>query len=441
MPRFIVTPYEPDGIPHMVTVRPVLTAQELAGYNFDEELKLMIDLQLAITDAVVKRVQRYNRWSTARCLTRIRGILNATNAADNKTWDVFQNLIELTPETLWDITDRLAQSEVEVEIFNLDWTFTIDVNSLLEGAGGSFPIPTWAGKVRSRETWFEQVFNDQKINCAAFALNWAISKQPQRYKNVTLRNALILQNDLGWTETVAYDELGKFVEKYSEYKLNIITPPSQKPIYTFVGKDYIYNEKKNIIFLYYYQNPRLGVKHYALCESPLLKNDAHSMKWCYFCDFMFRRAAGHTCAHTCLEPSKPPAYKKCDHCGLFEYRNHLCFHKQCKTCQSFHKLDIVHRCPLLFKTKKDDGGEAFIVYDLESRFEVVESISQVVTSFSFTEDGYYEEGPTKPVHILGYEQNKHIANLVCAKDMFTNQSWLWFGEDCLEQFLGRIVFM
>lgn len=178
MPAFETTVFEPDGIPHMVTVTPILGLDELVDFD---ELEFADLLPPMIIDAVIERVMTYNGWSRARCLARITGILNATNNADNKTWDIFQHLVQITPITILNVMDRLAQSDVEVELYNLDWTFTIDVNSLLDGAGGSFPIPSWAGKVRNRETWKEQEYQGQKINCAAFALMWALTNQPQRF--------------------------------------------------------------------------------------------------------------------------------------------------------------------------------------------------------------------------------------------------------------------
>lgn len=177
MPAFEITHFQPDGIPHMVTVTPILSLEDIEEFN--EEAFALI-LNGMIIDSVVEVVQAYTRWSRERIIVRIKGILNATNNADNKTWDIFQNLIRITPQTILDVLERLAQSNVAVELYNLDWTFTIDVNSLMEGAGGTFPIPAWAGKIRNRETWKEQEFQGQKINCAAFALIWATKSQPGR---------------------------------------------------------------------------------------------------------------------------------------------------------------------------------------------------------------------------------------------------------------------
>lgn len=178
MPAFDVTPFEPDGIPHMITVTPLLEVDEIRDFD---ELEFAGLLPGMIIDAVIERVMPYNGWSRARCLARITGILNATNNADNKTWDIFQHLVQITPQTILNVMDRLAQSDVNVELYNLDWTFTIDLNSLMNGAGGTFPIPSWAGAVRNRETWKEQEYQGQKINCAAFALTWALTSQPQRF--------------------------------------------------------------------------------------------------------------------------------------------------------------------------------------------------------------------------------------------------------------------
>ena len=178
MPVFETVTFEPDGIPHMITVTPVLTLQEIE--DFDEIVFAEL-LPGVIIDSVIERVQAYNQWDRNRCLDRITGMLNATNNADNKTWDIFDNLRNIDIATILNVMERLAQSEVDVELYNLDWTFTIDPNSLLNGAGGKFPIPSWAGSVRNRETWKEQEYQGQKINCAAFALTWYLTPQPQRF--------------------------------------------------------------------------------------------------------------------------------------------------------------------------------------------------------------------------------------------------------------------
>lgn len=433
MPRFEVTNYEPDNIPHIITVSPIL---DLEHGETIEDLELATLVSGVVIDSVYRRVHRYLGWSKAKCLSRVSGILSATNYSNNKTFDIFGHLIEVRPQKIFEIMQAVVQSSDTVEIYELDWSFTIDVNSLINGAGGDFPIPSWVGSVRNRPTWKEQKFEETVVNCAAFAITWYLKNRPYRYINATIQEAYRLQLQLGWNSTVDYDDMKKFVMYYPDYKLNIITPPNQKPTHTYVGNSYIYNHKKNIIFLYYYQNHRYNAKHYALCESPITKLNSGNYSWCYFCDLKFSVGKGHTCEQTCRAPSKKPDYKFCEHCHLYESSYHLCFHFKCKVCQSYSKTGAVHRCPLMFKEPKAPEDKAFIVYDLESRFEIVESVRRVVTNFEMTEDGYYLEGPSVDVAIYGHTQNKHVANLVCAKDMFTNQTWTFFGENCLEEFLG-----
>ena len=433
MVRFEVETFEPEGVPHIITLTPLMDFED--GEIYDD-LYFSGRLADALVDAVSLIVGEFNGWNRAQCLERVQGVLNATNNTDNKTWDIFRSLGDIDNNSILFILFRLTQSNATLEGYNLDWSFTIDTNSLMIGAGGTFPIPPWAGKVRMRETWHEHEYGGRKINCAAFAINWGLCDRPGRYLHVTIRKAFELQEALGWTEKVDYDDLKKFVMVYSKYKLNVITPPNQKPTHSYIGKDYVYNGKENIIFIYYYQNHKLDVKHYALCESPLVKSKFPNHLWCYFCDVAYRSVHGHTCEQTCQPGYKKPVYKQCDHCGLFEYRNHLCFHKQCHTCQAFHKVDVVHRCPLLFKPPKEVDQVAFIVFDLESRFEIIESTREVITSFKLDESGYYEQRGTTPITFIGHVQDSHVPNLVCAKDMFTNQKWKWFGDDCLEQFLA-----
>lgn len=139
--RFEVDPFEPDGIPHMITISPILELEEVRDFDMDIDFVPM--LAPAIVDAVIARVRLYNGWSRQRILTRIAGMLNATNNVTNKTWDRLESLRNLTETTIYNIMDKITQSNDNIEVYNLDWTFTIDINSLLEGAGGTFPIPAW----------------------------------------------------------------------------------------------------------------------------------------------------------------------------------------------------------------------------------------------------------------------------------------------------------
>jgi len=435
MPTFEVTQFEPDNIPHIITVIPILSLTEEQTVGDLEFANLISGV---IIDTVYKRVHRYNGWSRAKCFAKVSGILSATNYTDNKTFDVFGHLIQVNSQKIFEIMQAVVQSNTDLRIFDLDWIFTIDINSLMTGSGGDFPIPGWVGNFRY--TWQEHLYLDHKVNCAAFAIMCFIKDNPARALNATIKRAYFLQLELGWKEFVDFDQLASFVLHYPTFKLCVITPPTQRPIFIFTGRDYIYREKEKIIFLYFYQNPKYKTKHYALCNTPL-SSISNNYGWCYFCDLRFSRSRGHTCEQTCLKPSKRPTYKKCEHCGLFEYPDHLCFHFKCKTCQAHHaKGNTIHRCPLVFKEPKGVEDKSFIVYDLESRFEVVESVRDIITSFKLDDNGYYIPGPSSEVAIYGHDQNMHVANLVCAKDMFTNETWTWFGDHCIEEFLAFCFF-
>ena len=429
MATFEVEYYEPNDIPHIITITPIVEND-----NSISDLHFASLIAGSLIDRVVERVARYNGWSRNRILLRVSGILNATNFTNNKTFDEFNSLGEISTNTIFGIFETVIESNDQVQIYDLAWSFTIDLNSLMIGAGGRFTPPSWAGKKRTRDTWRTHFYNGAQVNCAAYAISWVFWKSdPLDWK---IEKAFKMQELLKWGKEVDYDELKQFVLLYPDYKLNILSPPNQKPTHTYIGKKYIYNGPEKIIYLYYYHNHKFDVKHYALCENPIDSfRSKLKISWCYFCEISFKTANGHTCEHTCIPKTKNICFKLCEHCNLFESSDHLCFYKKCSICQSFSKSGVSHRCPLIFKKSNEDEKYSFIVYDLESRFEVVKSVKKVVTSFKLDNNGYYVCGPLEDVAFYDHGVDKHIPNLVCAKDMMTNEKWYWFGEDCLEQFL------
>jgi hypothetical protein len=429
MATFEVEYYEPDDIPHIVTITPVYE-----GVDNITDMHFASLIAGSIINRIVERVSNYNGWSRNRILLRVSGILNATNYTNNKTYDEFSTLGDINTETVLSIFEKVSQSNDTVQIYDLTWSFTIDVNSLMVGAGGRFNPPSWAGKKKFRETWRDYTYNGVAINCAAFAIARYLA--PNGNIDTIVRKAFYLQTELTWDSTVDYDELKNFVLKYPKYKLNVLSPPNQKPTHTYIGKDYVFEGRSYIIYLYYYQNHRLKVKHYALCDSPLdsFRYRSHA-SWCYFCDMVFKDSLGHHCEQTCAPKISAVPYKKCEHCNLYEYPDHLCFYKKCSTCQSFSKVNVNHRCPLMFKEQTNTENYSFIVYDLESRFELVKSVRKVITSFKLDVNGFYLVGDSEDVAFYDHDINKHIPNLVCAKNMLTGEKWTWFGDDCLVEFL------
>lgn len=441
MVAFKVSYYENDGIPHVVYLENVY---QVGDENLPE-LNHARTISASIIDNVLTRIQRYNGWSRQRGLHRVNGFISADNdGGNNSSFEEVARLGDLNDLAIMEIFKNIAQSNDKIGIYDLSWSFVIDPNCLISGAGGKFPVPGWAGIKQYRKTWDEHSFNGVKINCAAFAITYSISTKEQ-LKNINgvCKRALKLQQIMKWGEYVDSDELGKFVERYTKYKLCVLSPPNLKAVKRHLGNDYIYNGKQNIIYLYYYQNSKYNVRHYAIVDSPLRSlGRPGNLKWCWFCDTSFKVSVGHSCEIGCVEKHKKVVnYDKCEHCGLYEYPDHLCFHKKCKTCLKYYSVKekdgFNHRCPLVFKEqKKSDEEKSILVYDFESRFDVVKSVKRVISEFKLDSNGYYIEGSPEEVAFYDFGINRHVANLVCVKDMNTGEKWSFFGDDCLEKFLG-----
>lgn len=143
----------------------------------------------------------------------------------------------------------------------------------------------------------------------------------------------------------------------------------------------------------------------------------------------------------CFDAIKKQKYSRlCEGCGhhVNSKEKHLCFYQTCKTCKLEKPRkggDVVHRCPLVFKPQKQKDNYSFLVYDIESRFDRVKSLSQVIVGFVVDKDGYYISGVPSSVVFYEHYYNRHVANLVCVKDIMTGAKWSFFGDDCIRDFV------
>lgn len=78
----------------------------------------------------------------------------------------------ITAEALLELFSVIAQSNDDLSIYDVTWTFIFDPRSVMTGNGTRRKIPSFVDTSSSVEldSWVTNTFNEQTINCAAFCL-------------------------------------------------------------------------------------------------------------------------------------------------------------------------------------------------------------------------------------------------------------------------------
>ncbi len=390
-------------------------------------------------------------------LQNIQGFLGATNLDNGNAHagDRMDRLRDLTTQSLRAVIDRIHQSNAFILVTDLEWKFVIDPR-LFNGGRGDAKRPSWASSTKFVATWKSYEDDSGSINCAAFALAYALK---YRLDNRAARNielvksdARELQTELEWEDTVTLQDIGKFVDDihYPGYRLVVLAPSVYPSPFKYDGSEFEYSEtdRSNIIYLVLdsVQN------HYALVYSPgeLYRNfkKNNNLKWCHNCVVAYN---GTMLVHTCEEGEtrKPTFGKKCKTCEIIHLPGDQCQFISCRTCSStYARGSEYHRCVLMKKPRSekknryyegvDDGdgtSPALWTYDLESRIEIVTTTKPVITNFTVNEDGIYDENCC----IYEYKMDQHVANFICFKNVFSGATHTFFGDDCIERFLLYMI--
>lgn len=124
---------------------------------------------------------------------------------------------------------------------------------------------------------------------------------------------------------------------------------------------------------------------------------------------------------------------------------HQCTKFKCLGCKSlFDKKDEIHRCAVVVRIREEkdnhflsqgdlaDGKKkALIVYDIESKFNKIQSHKEVITGFNLDSEGFYTD-----VIDYGFDTLGHEANMICFKILFHDDpTKVLYGKRCLEEFV------
>ena len=369
------------------------------------------------------------------------------------------------------LEERIQQSSWSAELSELEWSFVIDPNSVTVGGMGKIQTKYRANTFSLCYT--EHVDEEGYISCAAFALNYRMNYQSKNYKNAPVeavkKDARELQTLLGWERFVSVSQLEEFVQKFPQYRLTWMANGSSNKFRdnTFEGTEFddsvldhprqVTNLDSKVIYLIF----DMMEQHFYPIKSPqeyfVAERKHKSLKFCHRCVEVYRPTdTEHSCDDWMLgqEPKKKYRVCVCEFCGQHYSRRCNCKMTRCNYCHSALESEEPHRCIVTkigerkhndflqkdgensFNLEKLDGKKfALWAYDLEARVDIHETLNQQIEEFE-TDDYKF----TGNVDVYDYRVRDHKANLVVARNVFTEEQRIFRGDDCLQQFVHFMIY-
>lgn len=455
----------PGGKPQMFTFKIIRNVANLAT----SETELLDTLVRGIRRNVAARVgevlypnRRQRNYERVR--SRTNGILVLTSLSNGGMTFArkFHRLSELTTEEVLEMIKKIQQSKRDENVFTLEYSYLVSPETYSAG-GARKPKLNWLGFNKKFERTLEEHEDENgHINCAAYAINYAMNYLTKRYnrKNITdemiNRDARNLQSEMGWGDMVGIEEFEKFVRVYPEYRLTCFlnSKAENAKLTTYEGVDFDVDsvsesptrKPEKAIYLYL----DIQSQHYFAITSPtsmLVEScKSKSIKFCHYCICKYHKNE-HDCETYALNqplPLEKRKSNKCKGCGLYTKSKCDCEFTKCKTCNVKKKrgYDQDHRCIVLndggkekeFTDACNGKGVNLWAYDFESRIEIIEEDFQREDSFELDEDGMY----TGEV-FMEYVSREHKVNLVVARNVFSGQEKIFDSENCLEEFIMFMI--
>lgn len=334
-PTFLLDVSTTDaGVPRSVTIRPML----IAGAQVDI-MDVYNTIALTLRNRTVNAIRQHTGWSANQVNERINGMLKMENLGDQRhahTENV--RLGELDGAEVSEIFDRasgivyltLGQgSNSNLTIYEVEWTYWINPNSLLVGAGrakssvsGVYPTSEIA------LTW-----NGEEVSCAAVVIGLWVATRTGKIKNgknigaVANRPKLFklcksYEKKFGWGHEVTIEQLSEVVNdpEFSHCRIVIVNPTIKSSrSRDWAGADYVYNEQENIIYVHY----DFEDKHFMLINSPraFVAHKHPSRLWCAECSCWYTSSKSGTTGCECgnaaniLKVVKDRVKKTCLECN------------------------------------------------------------------------------------------------------------------------------
>lgn len=338
---------------------------------------------------------------------------------------------------------------------DLVWTFYYDDRTFIEGGARDGPVkaPRWVSPRSYAPTW-----RAQGVNCAAFALAYAMSTPDQRRRlpGVHVR-ARLLAHQLGWSEaTTSTFDLAVFVEAYPVYRLVTVLPMARNlSEYSHTGALHDPSVAGTIVLLAW--DP--DANHYGLVEGVTATyrriHNTNELTFCMDCCVLHANYKPCGCADAVVPPPNKRRREKCAACGL-----HGCTAgcpSRCAMCLAFK--EPAHRCIVYAKPATPDvfwrpgdeepgaGANPKLVpyklyaYDIEAAIEREEIIDDTL-GFEMSEDGadFVLDGSTGGVRVFRTARAQHVPVMVVYRNVFDPDSErILTGPNCLREFVTLML--
>ena len=402
------------------------------------------------------------RISRAGLENRTRGLMHVLNRVNNVgrvgEWRQSQmiSLRNITVEFLIEIIQAIAASNDVLRVTDLVWTFYFDDRTFIEGGARDGPLkpPRWVPTRVYPATWAVH-----GVNCAAFALAYALSTRNQRRSiEPIIVRATALAAQLGWGEaTTSTFELGAFVDAYPAYRLILVLPMARNlREYTYAGTEYTPGDTDHLVLMAWDPDQN----HYGLVESVTETyrriHKTREISFCSDCSVLHNNSKACGCDDAEVPVPRKRPKDKCKTCGMYGCTRGCA--AQCGMCRAFK--EPAHRCivyekpadPPLFWQEGDEevepGGDArkapfkLYAYDIEAQIEQSEELIDSL-GFGMTPDGSAferEEGGGGAVRVFRVARGRHIPVMVIFRNVFDPASeQVMTGPDCLRDFVTLML--
>ncbi len=474
------TSYRYGRIPRTTTFRYIETAEEIAD-GFANDLSLAafeVLAQLAqreLTNVAIRAFQSVGQTFTREQVReRVRVVLVMTSIENGNATSAttFQTLGEINAETMLEQLTRVQQSDTTATISTMEFGFSFDPNSIVSGGATQVEKVVIRGGYENevyKKTHSSWIYQGRPINCAAYALNYAMNSIIKRYNRLhddsICQAAAELQTRLGWGAVVTLNDLRRFIQVFPEFRLTCLFAGFRdNSINTWTGSSF--NQDTWNLTQRQINSPRqakviylmldLNHNHYIAIHSPQqfyssIKNG--KVLWCHKCTLMYFSNYTHNCdTYVQGEPEpKKEKIRRCEFCNVY-VESCTCAETRCSQCRAKRKKGYTenyptpsdHRC-IVYKnperpkatqkfneTTNADGGSPYLwAYDFESRTEIRVATQEYIHEFETTEDFRY----TGNVITHSREVKDHKVNFVVAINVFTNERKIFEGDECVQDFL------
>lgn len=392
--------YSQDGItPSTINLVNSPEWQDYSIFVRDDEAFILREIRFALIDATLTVIREYNgrsrEWIVNHARIAVQGTSIRGNAAvgfigpmDDRDRHVRRHMILLRTFLedqdelyLRSIYEDLVQSDEDLDIYQVEWSVLINVNTIRIGGSQKVKVPEW---IRSQKaTW--QIYEYRRpINCAALAIEHYKAPDRTPFQRI-LERAADLTLRMNWGEYITFDEVGRVMQFFPNHKLIIFSPGQIKVFQesTYVGCNYQHDETKVIYICF---DP--VQKHYGRANPVSVFKYWGSIglrdaKFCSKCSTIYRRFSTCNCTDAVIEQA-PKAIKKA--CNVCNQLGCVC-EKSCSICLSV-KDKTDHRCIIfdrkqleVFKQATDPEPEGINdkdcpyklwAYDLEASQKIIE---------------------------------------------------------------------